>query len=659
IESAIRLVWNNFDAGKKWTHTDVVSEKDACYFIAKCYLLRSRLTLPKGADIPAKKLEALDKAWEWAEKGSEETDALKMGIVLERKQWDSELKEEWIESCMVCFLNPRHYKFRIKNSLHWAINDMARESGMLDDDSDRAIADYDIKSHNKFLPFYQARAALRLNANDISGKLENAVECLRRIPLSHPLWKNTSELIRNVSEKDEYKGQWEDAAILAWKICQKAEEDICLSIQVRWYWGGYSGLYDLAFQAAISKGELPTAVRIADSLKSRPTIKMQNAERCLGDDDAEIFKKLAEIEALSLADTYIPHVEAVKKEFKTKVRKDKSDDKHESRKDRDILDVPKGWAAVHFYITGKKEGHALIVENGNAPRHVLLDISEVWNAFCEWDEARRRVGIGEDSKGELEMLCDEAGEMLTSVLEEISAENILFIPHGFLHLVPLHASYINDDETCLFEEKTCLFLPSWSLAPSRDESDTPTRHDDILLTNWDCCDDIREIITQDGWKNKEIINSTANDVFDAIETSPRLLVLFSHGQGDSVNPYQAKFLMNGPPLTHQELIGKLPELHGTRVILTACESDLVSGNFELTDEHLSLATAFLRRRANEVIGALFSCYPSVSQELILSAKDKPKKPLYQILQNKQTGWKKSKDVYKVPAFRVMGFPAND
>ena len=117
-------------------------------------------------------------------------------------------------------------------------------------------------------------------------------------------------------------------------------------------------------------------------------------------------------------------------------------------------------------------------------------------------------------------------------------------------------------------------------------------------------------------------------------------------------------MLNGD-LTHQRLAQDLSvsDLKKSKVILTACESDLVSGSFGLIDEHLSLANVFLSKGASEVLGALFECSSNIALDLILEAKNNSKTPLYEILQNKQKEWTEKKEsIDEIAVFRVMGFP---
>ena len=665
LESAIRLAWEQFDPNESWHHA-VITEKEACDFIAQCYLFRSRLALAKGSTIPEKKLEALAKAWHWAaEKGYDEMNDLKMEIVLERDRWDKNLSEEWIKDQLNSFPEKEDDSLDFSKPLHWAVNDRARALELISDDrNDRKITDdYNISliiknftdEEKALVSLYQTRATLRMQSDDISERLIKAVAALElsergtrskddstryHVPLSHYLWCDIVDLIDKAAEQEELKGKWEDSAVDIWRRCMEEESRVKVGIQIRWYWSKYRLLYQLAFKAALNQNDSELAAEITDSQKSRPTIKALAIEKSLSKKGAEGYKKHVEADALFAAGNFVAGFEALKKIPVP-----------EKEEPRDIMNVPDGWAAVHFNIINENDAHALIVEDKEC-RHVSIKISCLWDAFNGWVASGRSFG--------LKKVCKQSGTMLLPVLNKIKSEKILFIPHGFLHLVPLHATELAK-ERYLFQEKSCLFLPSWSLAPSQDEASVT--NGDILLTNWKP-DAVKDIVERNDWSNSKRKKNTPDDFFAALKNlhnPPGLLVLYCHGQSDFVNPYNSRFVMEGDNLTHQRLAQDLSvsDLKKSKVILTACESDLVSGRFGLIDEHLSLANAFLSKGASEVLGALFECSPAISLDLIIEAKNNSKKPLYEILQNKQKEWAEKKmpiDEDEIAVFRVMGFP---
>ncbi|MBL0717013.1 MAG: CHAT domain-containing protein, partial [Desulfosarcina sp.] len=668
LESAIRLTWEQFDSNESWHHA-VITEKEACDFIAQCYLFRSRLALAKGSTIPEKKLEALARAWHWAaEKGYDDMNDLKMKIVLEKDKWEKNLSEEWIKDQINSFLKKENCSLDFSKPLHWAVNDRAQNLELISDKSnDRRITDDCKISHitksftdeEKALVFlYQARAALRMQSDDISERLKKAVDALElsqrgmpskansmryHVPLSHYLWGDIVDLIEKAAEQEEL---WEDSAVDIWRRCMEEESRVKVGIQIRWYWSKYRQLYQLAFQAALNPAyhypeNFKLAAEITDSQKSRPTIKALALEKSLSKKNAEGYKKHVEADALFAAGNFVAGFEALKKIPVP-----------EKEKPRHIMDVPADWAAVHFNIIDRNDAHALIVEDEKC-RHVSIEISDLWDAFNKW--------VASDRDSGLEKVCEQSGEMLLPILKEINSKKILFIPHGFLHLVPLHAAELakaKDKARYLFQEKSCLFLPSWSLAPLQDEAFAT--NGDVLLTKWNYVA-IKNIVERNDWSNSKREENTPDDFFAALKELPNppdLLVLYCHGQSDFVNPYNSRFVLNGD-LTHQRLAQDLSvsDLKKSKVILTACESDLVSGIFGLIDEHLSLANVFLSKGASEVLGALFECSSNIALDLILEAKNNSKTPLYEILQNKQKEWaEKEESIDEIAVFRVMGFP---
>ncbi len=672
VESAIRLVWERFSPGNRWPFPAVLSEKNVYRFIAECYLLRSRLAFPKGAAIPEKKIEALDKAWEWAniepgrqdrsgENGPHDMDETRIGILLERERWDETLPKKWIKEKYIRFFRSNDSTLDFSNPVHWHVNDRIRELAESGDDQDLidCLAGYDNQimdnGRGAFssggsttnwkinIPLFRARAANRLGVSELERGLKRAVDSLKKVPLSHYLWNDAVDLIQEASKKKRYKGQWEDPAITAWRNCAMLEERIGLSIKVRWYWARYRTLYDLALRAAINRKDPLLAVEIADSHKSRPTIKMLELESTLKGIDLDLFQKMIEADALFATDGFMPGMDELK-----------NIPRPSQRGLRPFEEVPSGWAAVHFYIIDKDEAYAIIIRNGSQ-ESMRLEISETWKAFRSWENERRDFSIHQ-ANSVLEILCKKSGRMLSPVLDAAGADNLLFIPHGFLHLVPLHAS-LDGDGSPLSTNRSCMFLPSWSQAPII--SAPPPSENNIILSNLPD-EFVREVVETDVWNNSKRVENSPVDVFDVLselEDPPRLLVLLCHAMGDWTNPYLARFLLKDGPLTHQDLLYYLPDLSGSRVLLTACETDLASGNTGLADEHLSLANAFLGKGADEVAGCLYKCDPEAARELVSEAANAPDRSLNGIVGKKQQEWhEEGLPLFKIAVFRVMGFP---
>ncbi len=702
-ENAIRMVYELLDDDDQWRHEGVKwpgREKDppdrAAYrFIAECYLHRSRLALPKGESIPEKKLEALGNAWSWAEKASDKMDELKAEIVLEQLRWNSNYGDHKARERLLSFVRYIEQNGRAldeKRPLHQTVNDalhsLNEKLGLLETRDSFRIFDEKLLQLKKVkrphyrLALFQARAAVRLDATDLPKWLDRAVNSLDRgktaLSLANPLWNDTVKTIGRVAKCPEYKGQWEAAALKAWEGCRKAEKALRLSVQVRWYWARQKNLYDLAFKAALEK-DPAKAAEIADGQKSRPTMKILDMERSLKGEDLTALKRRLEIDAMDFMDTFIVDMD----ERKRTAQPDEEALPLE-KKPRPINEIPKGWASVHFYIIDQENAWAIVVKKDvcdgvcrDVCKQVEVKIEPLHRAYLHWEAERRVTDIDEAIDPRLETLLEEIGLMLKPVLDAVGEDNIVFVPHGFLHLTPLHAAILPGEGkvateektreietgadgkaesgcTHLFERKHCLFLPSWSLAPTA----LPKPADkgpNILKSKWKP----REVKDLDmaGWDDADCMDNTPDNVINALTNAPPpgLFALYCHGQGDMTNPYNARFLLQDGSLTHARLRSKLQDLQGARVALTACETDLVSGNEGLTDEHLSLAAAFFEKGASEVAGTLFKCKAAVARDFLLEARDNPGKPLHDILGKVQTKYKGR--AHEFTPFRVMGYPS--
>jgi len=678
IEFAMKLVIDHFQTEQTWPWKKP-GKKDAASFIARCFLLRSRLALPKGSSIPHKKNEALNKAWDWAQLASKGVNDLKMEIALEKKQWDSNISEVWFNTLLTEYFN-KVTPMDFSRSTHWTVHDFIQknsqrlkiaDSNLLKEADEKmlSISLENIGCPAIYYPLLQANAALRLDKADLlETKLKEAVNRLAEVPISKPLWNDTISLIDEIGKRDDYNGKWEDSAIKAWELCKKKESHFKLSIQLRWYWSRLSQLYDLAFQAALRLNNNILAAEIADSLKSRPTVKLQEIERYLTDQkDRDILNKLYESDGLYSIEDFMPGLNKINQTIKEK------SNFQETLLTRNILDVPKGWSAIHFKIINPDQAIALIIRDNECQdkdkkcEAVKVNVKDVLNAFINWNKDNRSF----EGSQTLEVLCKQIGLMLSPIVEKLDTDKLIIIPHGFLHRVPIHAGIFENSAgefSMFFQKYQCLFLPSWALAPC-DNNTVVTTEGKYMFINWnqniELISDSTKGITE-GWNYKSNMNDTAQNVLETLKITnnpPKLLVIFCNGVGDVNNPYNSRFLMGEKDLTHQMIIKELKKdsLKHTKVILTACESDLVTSNFEILDEHLSLTSAFLRKGANEIIGALFECDASNSVNLVHLAKNSHDKTLCEILTQYQNNLfeKKYKNMLNdIAVFRTIGFPVS-
>jgi len=650
LERAIRLAWSRFSPEGEWPYPAVAAKAEVCEFISRCYLERSKLALPKGSSIPEKKLEALNKAWHWAKKATATLNFCQMEIALERDRWEEDLPESWLETLLKEFLSSQKLDF--KNPSHWVIAHRARSLRLGDSTYDKELLAIDPSKFEErkellWLPLFQSYAALRLNNSEVPRFLERAINKLSRVPFSDPLWDATVSLVEEVAK--EGKDKWEPVATKLWEICKEKEEQVRLSIQLRWYWAQHQKLYALAFRAAIRQENCRLAAEIADSLKSRPTIKMMAIEKSMrSDEDREMSALQVEVDAVFAAGGFSHHYDNLLERVR-ELSKHKTPNQR-----RPIEDIPAGWAAVHFFLLSDEEGYALICKNGEFEKSPPLSLSRLWITYQAWEKARQTDPPDSYSLVEAtERVCEALGDAFPFLFE--IQENIIFIPHGFLHLLPLHAA--KDDGRYLFLDKTCLYLPAWSLAPMGNKDSVSAQ--DMLFVNWEDTA-LREQLLKHKWF-VEIDSATGRDLIDNLNKSacpPGLLVIICHGQGDLTNPYNSRLLLAEGGITHRELLKSLPSVGGSRVILAACETDFAPSGSGILDEHLSVSAAFLQKAAGEVGGTLFAAMAEECSEFVLAAKANPEKPLYEVLQKKQNEWANKININRLVPFRIMGFPQN-
>jgi len=630
---------------EQWIDNEIPTTK-LFDFIASCYLLRSRLALQKGSTIPEKKLEAIKKALEWSDKGNDPN--LNIEIVLEKNRWDTHTDQKWLMDRIQSYLGQTKITFTLP--IHWTVCNTARLLGIdFHSNIDEQMLQHPfniVQDESHYYPLYQAEAAFRLkNKKVFYDKISFAVKHLHE-HLGNPLWQDILSLIKKASQDDLFTDAWEEAAIHAWRKCKIAESKLKLSIQVRWYWSKSKELYDLAFLAAIQLKKPKLALTIADSQKNRPTIKFQHIEKHFTDEkDLEVIHKYLEADALFATYNFSAGMEQLKKMLPL----------DRKQKYRSLLNIPKNLAAVHFYVINYDCAYAIIVQNKQI-ECMNIPIEEAWDTFQVWDHDRKNMDFN-SAKNTLEKLCIACGNMLSPIIEKINHDHILFIPHGFLHLSPLHAAKIND--TYLFETHQCFFLPSWSIAPINTTQLTE-KHRNVFISNYKKDLVIEELVNQQ-WDNEKTKKNTPTEALEIINTNQPLglLVLFCHGEGEYVNPYQSRLLLANEPLTHHEIIQKLKErsLTGTKVMLTACETDLVNRKFDIVDEHLSLSNAFLRKGASEILGTLFECTDTMSVELVNKVRTNSDSAisLCEILHEQQKQWlENGRSIIDICAYRITG-----
>ncbi len=668
LERAIRMVTGLFrdedEAGGDWPANDHFDRDQACCFIARCYLQRGLMIFPRGMHLPPKKVEAFLKAVEWTEKCDKTSTERHRTVLQIAPHGDPyEVVRKAVEEAglLEAVVALSEDEWSPKSVEDWEVAEHILRNGMADDrliESLKQFVQRKVSARsNPRVCLLQARAASDLGERKAMIKaLEELVPRLAATPFSLPLWDDAVHLLMTL--KPEERG---NLALQCFESCLIQEERTVLPVKLRWYWARLRDLYALAFSDARKSGKLLDAVRVADSLKSRPTIREHAFSETLSNSDAD-YSDLLEKGLEVAVDAHLGLYSRGVSEHEEAVR-DLSSDLGAmvvKAKARDYEDLPEGCAAVHFFMDmDGRDGWALIIRKGEEieRRPEYFNAARLWEKYQGWERTYRTSpaseSLWEDACDKrLQELCDAMGEEL-AFLFDVEASTLNFIPFGFLHLTPLHATRRNGK--FLFEEKASTYLPAWSLAPKGPLG--VARGMKGLFMNWEGLE-LKELA--DEWRGAKADAASPGDVIRYLEgiEQPRLVAFFCHGEANIQNPYLSGLKLRGGLLTHMELQkhASCMNLEGSRVVLGACETDLGPARASAVDEHLSVASFFLGQKVSSVAGSLWVVRSDLQAELTWKIKAGPQEP-HLCVQSCQKRWiSQNERLFHVAPFRVLGLP---
>ena len=667
-----------------------------CILLSKCYFKRGLSILPKGKGVspPEKKVEAMRKALKWADAAVQEDNSsseplsFKIKILYELykisgQEYHEKLKT--IADSVLQIVSEKSFVPQKISDLH-VLSICCRFSNKKYD----ALKEYDLLILNAAIKnndpsfslcLMKAQAGLRINKN-ISDKCviekiicntEETIEELEQIELFSTIWDEVIDLIRNL--KDEKIDEWQTFAVRAWEICDDKESQMSCGLEIRQYWSRLERLYHLAIEGADNSIQ---KVCIIDSLKGRSLLAWNDLDVFLqqksgrrADEIKKLRKLFYEGEANALMGNYIGQYPEVKNQLENL----------QKRFSLRVDLIPAGWTALHFYLQ-KSENEKLECRciagcnSGNTEQKIEweeldpCDLTEVWTGYKKWRDKYYGLDNKTQSDEYLDELCEIIGRSLPFLFNEkkVKTNGIIFIPHGFMHLLPLHAAKApasanwNDGEY-LFERKVSTYLPAWSLI-HKDLFTTCATSDDKY-----CCRNVeksskklfyKNLIEHKSWTKK--VDDADKDIFAKFgvefKKPPDCLTILCHGVADKVFPVNSTLRLGAGGLSLIELQMTDLKLAGTKVLLGACESELAPAKTTQIDEHLSLAGTFLSKGASLVFGSMWECNVPVAEELILEALKKGIS-VNQMLQEKQKEWitsKKAPELWLQGAEIFQGYP---
>ena len=709
LEKAIRLIIGLNDPLNRdtWKFPALKSKKDIYKLLADCYLKRGLSILPKGKGLsaPEKKLEAMRKALDWAESACTE-DTSDLNVNFTKIQSLYELYR----------LNADEYAELLKNALgkliglpafhpsdpfhYFCLSLYCRSKEAPDPGSDKLIFDFEVGEapngkEYPYLPLIRAQAGARLlgqnliSQNDFKLKSRAVIRKLARLELHSRVWEDTVQFIKEL--RDETIDGWEGLAWTAWKICQKKERQMGFGLQIRQYWSRLSDLYAMAYEGAISQGKIEKAVQVVDSLKGRTTLTWGEMDVFLAKQTGKnaarrnkwrksYFTGEAQAAMGDYVSGYRNLLRGLPEEFRP------------SKKSLPVTHIPKGWAAVHLYLEQVKHNkinlYALVGRKDSSGKKDAVwntegpfDTIPLWDAYQNWLSQNRTNSIG--SAKSLVALCKAIGDCLPFVFN-MKVEGIIFVPHGFTHLLPLHTAK-NKDGGYLFESTFSVYLPAWSLAPYiRLKKGKPPNKRYLLRYHKAGSRDIapyQPLIQQKIWNHTldydKVHQNTLAELGHGFmqDGPPEWLSILCHGKADALYPFDSKLMLGEEGISFLDLQLTKLDLTGSKVLLGACDTEMTPVKTLELDEHLSLAGAFLNKGADMVMGSLWECEATLVRELTESAL-KNQEPLWKVVQGLQRGWF-NKEVppaywypnpgtfpflapelrlYYIAPFRVLGYP---
>lgn len=602
IEDAMRLLAGLGEAAGPAVHLT----------LAKAYLYRSRIIRPKGWSVPENKKEAINKGLKALDKPISvtmgEAKVIKALLYLEldkvKEADENDLKKALEEALdgITNFTDAEYIKLAARYIEIETISDLSLVQRLVQRIIDSTVEGIELERAKAYDVLSKAPEAKK--------EMISVLRKLRKANFSHPLWDESACFLMKLYKSN--KPIWKPLALLAWSTCQHVERNTLSPLHMRWYWSRMRDLYDLAFLAADTA---KMKVKIADSLKSRPALRWQAWEEIAKSRDD--LKYLIEKEADAYDGGYVTGF----KEFKEKSKEQSGQAlNNETRSRRNIDDVPKDWVVIHFYLNSLDgKGYAIIADcsksqNWNIAVIAKNTLTDLFNTYMEWQtnyiQCKQKV-----PPQYLINLCAVIGVSMPFLFSQRSISKdakVLFIPHDFLHRLPLHGAIeekeANKAARVFLQEHVNCYLPAWSYV---NENRASVGDASYLLR---------------GPQEAHVAGKYVSVAFDTnlfaeinaigeIGKNPKILAIACHGKADMTNPFNSRLVLEKNDGSHLQILQDAPSLNGTKVILGACEADFMSPTPRPLDEHLSIATALLNKNASEILGTMWNAYGPDADEL--------------------------------------------
>lgn len=623
--------------------------------LARGHLYRSAIIRPRGFTTPAKKIEALRSALRALEEvgtPDRESRRLKAIVGLEMKRASGTEEEDlakWLGHAKADLVAPLDSPDDVRIALAYAQN--TKDLSVL--------AALDLASDAVVTPLERLRAeCIRFGAGQadrVGAYVESALEWVGERYLSDPAWEELVEAIQFLGREKPPHTLWRQLAISAWETCRDAEALVVDNCHLRWYWSRQRDLYDLAFHAADTAA---MKAEIADSLKGRPTMRWSGVEKMATGRHAARLRERIEAEAAALSGRYVKNLVP-----------GRGRQRQAANPSRPVTDLPSSWIAVHFYLSSgalraedRDHGYALIYDAESKQwAEFTFPSRPLWEAFWTWqdDYARNK----ERAAPALKMLCREIGVSLARLFQIPANRPVAFIPHGFLHRVPIHMAIRSDDDVdwVWAEEHPSTSLASWAVSHPDQPSASLAAGGRVLIHHFS--PPYASLLACSDWANRDEESGDSKTLF-SLAKAPELLVILCHGKGSTVHPFSGRLKLKDQDVTLADLLEANIPLTDSRVVLGACETDMAPPLGTAVDEHVTLSSVLQQSGAAEVVSGMWEVENTRIAEIVeLARTRRPETSLLELL----WWWQRdslancyhanegdARELYAIAAFRVAG-----
>jgi CHAT domain-containing protein len=275
--------------------------------------------------------------------------------------------------------------------------------------------------------------------------------------------------------------------------------------------------------------------------------------------------------------------------------------------------LPDRTAVVEYFACGDKLLALSITLHERTPRLKLRTLARSM-AGEPW---KSELGAPKYEEA-LSALVRESLKELLPDLDEIS--QIYFVPHGWIHGLPLHAARIYD-KVVLLERAAIAYLPSLTALQYLEEADEAGQTKRLrrcLAFGYSASpldadvfeSEAKEVAERFGSKAFLGKEATRANLFNA-HRDIDLIHFACHGMADSEGPFGAVLQLADGPLSPQDLMGRLPS--AKIAVMTACFGQ--TSKVRPGDEAFGFARAMMYAGVRAVLAPLTATYLDQSVEL--------------------------------------------